>query len=239
MKGKNVFIGLIFIFVALMVLLNGLSLMPSIPVIRIAISCFLLVLCISELTKGHFFLPCVSLGLIGCIFDSELGIEMITPWTLMVVCALLGLGLEVIFKKETECNQGINQTYDYVYDEKNKQTVEETIKDDVVFVKNSFNESSKYIETTGLKKAIVSNAFGKLSVYFQGASVSVEGAYIKSTNAFGETNIYVPKTWRVLVKQNNTLGAIRVYGQSEAEPGAPEVVISAENSFGDLSISYI
>lgn len=44
----------------------------------------------------------VSLAIVGCINDKLLHIEAITPWTLLIAAVLIGIALDMLFKKRTK-----------------------------------------------------------------------------------------------------------------------------------------
>ena len=99
MNKKSVFWGLAFILFAAYVVINKLGIMPAIPVMKIVFTVLLSAWALKGLFTLHFFEFFMPIAIIGCIFDSQLGIEAITPWTILFAAVLLSIGFDLIFKR--------------------------------------------------------------------------------------------------------------------------------------------
>lgn len=56
---------------------------------------------IRGIMKVDFMQITMSLGILGWVYDDVLGIEAITPWIILISAFLLGLGLNLIFKRKS------------------------------------------------------------------------------------------------------------------------------------------
>lgn len=253
MNKKNMGWGIILICIAVFILCNNLSIIPDIPHVGAdVIFAVILAFCgIKSLFKKDFFWFFICAGVIGCMFDNELHITEITPWILMVSCCLLGVGFNMIFKKDRITYQGPEYTDYQEYNEysgdnaSNSQAASSTARattysDDAdVRIENTFGEKTRYITCANLRTARVENNFGSLKVYFNNSIVNEGGARLRISNCFGETIVSIPREWRVEMKESNALGQIQVFGQSSCDLNSPAVTIDASNSFGHLVINFI
>ena len=62
------------------------------------------------------------------------------------------------------------------------------------------------------------------------------GALIVIENNFGETNIYLPKMWRVEMLENGIFSNIQTFGVANSDLDAPLVKIKASANFGQINI---
>ena len=180
-----------------------------------------------------FFETMISLAIIGCINDELLGIEAITPVTLIMAFCLIGIALDMIFRHRRCRNMRIEDgscTYGEI--------VDNNVDGERVSVKNSFGTTSKYINSNGLKEAKIDNCFGECKVYFNNVVLENDHAYIRVDNSFGSTNIYLPATWRINVSQDTALGHVEFRGHGSMEAGAPDVELKLDCSFGEIMVIF-
>lgn len=233
MNKKSVFWGLAFILFAAYVVINKLGIMPAIPVMKIVFTVLLSAWALKGLFTLHFFEFFMPIAIIGCIFDSQLGIEAITPWTILFAAVLLSIGFDLIFKslrKSKDEKRYRTYSENSYYDEQQGE---------YIHVSNVFSEQSKYVNSNCFKKADIDNSFGQTNVYFNNAIIPANtNAVIDVDNSFGQTNIYLPKTWRVEIKRDCAFGDIKVHGSGNNDMDAHLVYIMADCSFGEIDIYF-
>ena len=105
MKKKDISLALILILIGIYLIVSRLDIMPKIPVFTILFTVLFVYWAFRGFMRRHFFEGVVSLAIVGCINDDLLGIEAITPWTLMAAAVLIGIALDMIFR-----NKGIGNT---------------------------------------------------------------------------------------------------------------------------------
>lgn len=235
MRKRNIFWGITLIVLALVIVVTNMGFLDNIPVVRICATVLLAILGIRSLFKKEFIGFFLCGGVIGCIFSNELGIQSITPWILMVACLLIGIGFDLIFKKQTKYVGPSYESYSQVESGASSSSDWE----DCVSIDNAFNEQTKYIKNQNLRRVDINNGFGKLSVYFQDANPDPSGAFVKLDNGLGQTVLFIPKTWHVNMKQNNGLGKITVYGECSNAPGAPVLNLDIDNGLGAVEINLV
>ncbi len=232
-RDKNYTIAMILILIAGYMIVSKLDIIPRIPIFPILFTLVFAYAAIRSLMRLHFFEGMISLAIIGCINDELLGIEAITPVTLIMAFCLIGIALDMIFRHRRCRNMRIEDgscTYGEI--------VDNNVDGERVSVKNSFGTTSKYINSNGLKEAKIDNCFGECKVYFNNVVLENDHAYIRVDNSFGSTNIYLPATWRINVSQDTALGHVEFRGHGSMEAGAPDVELKLDCSFGEIMVIF-
>jgi predicted membrane protein len=232
-RDKNYTIAMILILIAGYMIVSKLDIIPRIPIFPILFTLVFAYAAIRSLMRLHFFEGMISLAIIGCINDKLLGIEAITPVTLIMAFCMIGIALDMIFRHRRCGNMRIEDgscTYGEI--------VDNNVDGERVCVKNSFGTTSKYINSNGLKEAKIDNCFGECKVYFNNVVLENDHAYIRVDNSFGSTNIYLPATWRINVSQDTALGHVEFRGHGSMEEGAPQVELKLDCSFGEIMVIF-
>lgn len=228
---KSIFWGLIIILLAVYVIVSRLFAMPDIPVIKIAFTLLFVYIIYNGIRSLHFGEIFIPLALISCQYDEYIGIEELTPWPVLLAAVLLSIGFSMIFKKRRRViHDGSSVVFDSVdIDEEDGNTI---------CVKNTFSETSKYVNSNDFTSGDIKNTFGETRVYFNNAVLANGRATLYVDNTFGETCIYIPRTWRLDLKKNNSFGDIAVRGNGNNDMDAPLITIDAKNSFGEICIVF-
>lgn len=245
MRKHNLLPGLTLILIAVVMMGSAMGIIPDIPWFRLACAVLLGSWTIKALTDRDFFGMFVSASLIAWLFDKELMIEHLTPFPLVAAAAFLGIGLNMIIGKR-------NKTISFEYtDEGGKHATanrsgatgdavakEKWTEGRTVLLENTFNSTSKYVNSVAFSNAKLENSFGSANVYFNNATVYENQATIELENSFGEMNIYLPGRWRASISQNCTFGHVSIHGEPNRDMDAPYVIIKAESAFGALNIFF-
>ena len=230
MKKHNLLPGLTLILIAAVMMGSAMGFIPDIPWFKLICAVFLGSWTIKALTDRDFFGMFFSASLIAWTFDEALKIEHLTPFPLVVAAAFVGIGLNMIIGKR-------NKTVS-IHTSMEDISHEEWTEGRTVVLDNSFNSTSKYVNSTAFSSAKLENAFGSANVYFNNATVYENQATIELENAFGEMNIYLPGKWRASISQNSTFGHVSIHGEPNRDMDAPLVIIKAESDFGALNIFF-
>ncbi|MBP3475139.1 MAG: hypothetical protein J6K48_02305 [Lachnospiraceae bacterium] len=235
MKKKDITVALILILIAVYLIANRLHLMPKIPIFTILFTVLFIYTAIRGFMRMHFFEGVVSLAIIGCIHDDILGIEAITPWTLIAAAVLIGIALDMIFK------DGRERKDEYYFSHGEGHCtghVENGADGEYVHVQNSFGTVSKYVNSDSFREANIENSFGTCNVYFDNAVLESARADIRIDNSFGCVNLYLPSTWRVIVKQDTAFGGIKYRGSGSNAEDAPVIDLRLDCSFGEICVTF-
>ena len=100
MRRSNFFGGLALIAVAVLLVANGMGVLPNVPWLQAIVSICLAAFSLKQIWKRHFFWSMISLGCVAWIWEGYLGIEAITPFPLLLAAGLLGVGLNMMIGKK-------------------------------------------------------------------------------------------------------------------------------------------
>ena len=217
MKKNNIIGGILLILLAAFVVLNKVGMLPDIPWFRLIVSVFMAYLVIRSIPKLSFFGIIMPLCVIGCMFDAELGIEAVTPWTLLFAGLLLSGGLALIFKRKKHIEFEMKM-------DMNERTINEE-DGRIIHLNNNFNSVSKYVNADAFSEAYIESNFGSCNVYFNNAVMASRHAKMDVENNFGQMNIYIPNTWRMELTRDVSFGSLKVHGEPNADMDAPCVHI--------------
>lgn len=231
MKKRNIAGGIALILLAAYVIVSRMNLLPfDISWFKLVITVFMGYIVVKSIPKKNFFGMIMPLCIIGCLFDTELGIEAITPWTLLFAGALIGGGLSMIFRKKPNSHirfSGPTNSHTENYQDGSH-----------VYLENSFNSVIKYVNSEDFTAGTFRNSFGSANIYFGNAIMAHGQATVDVENSFGEMNIYFPKTWGLQASQESSFGNVAIYGSPNTSADAPLIHLKAESSFGNINIYF-
>ncbi|SDP14154.1 LiaF transmembrane domain-containing protein [Clostridium gasigenes] len=202
MKKERIFWGVLFILIGMFLIINKLGYFPNINVFSLLLTVFLLAVIVKSLPHFNFAGILLPIAFICIIYDKELGITNITPWTVLIAAILSSIGLSIIFHKGMK---GVNTKYNWKDYKFEKIDVED---ESNVRFKNSFCDSVKYINTNNFEQADFNCSFGAMKVYFDNAIMSNSNAIVRIDASFSGIELYIPKTWNIDNKINVFLGDI-------------------------------
>ena len=203
--------GLFFILAAVYVVVSKLWIMPEVSVFSILLTVFFIWLFLNGIRNVNFWEILFSIAFICIIYDDQLGITALTPWTVLGAALLGSIGLSLIFKKKSGHKPSISFEYDSDSDNEDEKYIGENIKID-----NNFGTAIKYVNSDNFCMADVDNSFGSLTVYFDNAIIQSGSAKIKVDNSFGETNLYIPKEWKTENNLGQAFGSVKIHGEIQA-----------------------
>lgn len=233
MKRKDNTFAVILIVIAAYLVINKLNLMPDISLVSTIFTVVFMFAAVRGLAKLHFCESFISLAIVGWINDEALGIEALTPWTLMLSCILLGTALDMIMKDKREKLPAITKKGNTV-----PVRVEDEIDGEFVRLENTFGSVNKYVNSEQLREAEIQNSFGECNVFFNNMTRLADDAAVKVENAFGSTNIYVPAHWNVIAEHSAAFGNVEYRGSGSNDPNAPTIRMTIESNFGETKVIY-
>ena len=232
----NILMGLCLILLALYYLLGKMHAIPAFPMFKIIVTIFLIAVFISGLTKKHIFSPVMSIALLGCVYDSELGIEAITPWPIIFAGLAISIGLSLILKRHT-CT--INTDYGNKYFKEDcaayNNDKNETINGSFIRIESNFLGQTKYVRSNSLEKASIENNFGRLIVYFDQVTLSEGTPKIYAENNFGKLMLYVPANWDLVLNEETAFGNFSDF-RKKAVPTDHKVIFNVDSNFGSIEL---
>lgn len=190
MKKERIYWGGIFLLGAVVLIINKLGYFYDVNIFNILLSVLFVGVFIKSLFTMNFTGILFPLAFICIIYDEQLGITAITPWTVLISALLGSIGLSMIFYKEPK----------WYSKYKNKHYEFETVDfEDESHIKlnTSFSGSIKYINTDKFDQADLKCSFGSVKVYFDNATLNNGNGIVKIDATCSGIELYIPKTWRV------------------------------------------
>lgn len=229
MKRENIFWGVLLIIAAIALILGKLNLFVNVNAFSIILTILFVGMIIKSIIHFNIVGILFPLAFISIIYDKQLGITAITPWTVLFAALLLSIGFSLIFHK--------NYFYHIEHHRHNEKTI--SIEDaDHIKVDTSFGHTIKYINTDDFIQADLSSAFGGMDVYFDKAKLHQNNGIVNLEISFGGANLYIPKSWTVINKAEVSFGDIEEKNISE-KSSENVLTLYGSVSFGNVTIIYI
>ena len=237
MKKRKIFWGIFFIAMAMIVVVSKLGILPDVGVFSILATVFLFWMATDGVRHRNFYEMMFAVAFLCIIYDKPLGIEALTPWTVLAAALLLSIGLSLLFggkgKKKHNIEFEWNSDGSSGIGSSSEQCSGEQIR-----CENNFGSAIRYINSDNFCKAHLENNFGSMTIYFDNAIIQGDTAYVKIDNNFGETILYIPKEWKVQNELEHCFGNINEHGKSLGT-GSAVLHLKGETNFGYIGIYYV
>ncbi|MDD6306721.1 MAG: LiaF-related protein [Clostridiales bacterium] len=232
MKGKKIFWGIFFILAAVIVIISKMGMIPDVGVFHILITAFMIWMFVEGIHHRNFFEILFSIAFICIIYDEPLGIEALTPWTVLAAALLGSIGLSMLFRGKKKTQFSVD------WSDNKKGGNSEQCNGEHVHCENNFGSAIRYINSDNFCNAHLENNFGSMTIYFDNAIIQGASAYVEVENNFGETILYIPKEWKVENHLEHSFGTINEYGRPQGSSNAT-LHIRGEANFGHIDINYV
>lgn len=236
----KLFWGLLLILMGIFLVISKMGLVTGISVWSVFFTIIFAALLIRGLIKRNFFSIFFSIAFLCIIYDDQLGITALTPWTVLLAALLLSIGTEILFNNSRNCyvkflhDDDTDRTRHYDSDKGVHVGINLDIDDD-----NEKEGSDKKASHTGWgaeesatygEKVFQSNTFSNISKYINPETFE-KGVF---TNSFGSMNVFfenVPTQKKEgYVNVSNSFGEINIY-----VPSSWLVNVMIEDTFGSNS----
>ena len=239
---NSVILGLLLIAFAVMLLLNKMGLFTEFPVMKYTMKLILTVILfyimiVSGFLKKNFLGVTLPLGIIACLFSDLLGISMVSPFIIILVSVLIGLGLSLVFGfgKQSSVKHDFGGKYTSIG---GSGTKEYSDVDGTFSIENSLADRTAYMSVNDLRYGEIDNGLGSLTVYLNGTTLDSEGATIDIDNGLGRLQLYVPKEFRVVQNIDNGLGSVNTHGVPSTDTNSPLLKLDIDNGLGSVDIYF-
>lgn len=234
MKKESIFWGILFILAGIFLIISKLGFFPDVNVFSLILTVFLLTIIFKSVPRLNFSGILLPIAFICIIYDKQLGITAITPWTVLIAAILGSIGLSMIFHKNIKWIHHNHHSHckDYKFE---KIDVED---ESSVRFKNSFGASIKYINTDKFEQADLECSFGAMKVYFDNAVMSNGNAVVRIDASFSGIELYIPKTWNVDIKTNVFLGSVDEKNRN-SQATTNNLTLVGDVSFSGVEIIYV
>lgn len=260
-RKEQIFWGLALIAIAILAVVGGMGYLGGLSVWTILLTVMFVIVLIRSIYPLNFAGILFSLAFIGIIYDKQLGIESLTPWTLLLVALLGSIGLTMIFGshhgRRRNCyghNESVNGNAGEAAEEgkynensfhnhgsesgmDNSEVIDRP-DDSHVFQSTQFGGTTKYVNSDNFVEADLECKFGGLAVYFNNAHIKARNASVHIYASFAGVELYFPKEWTVVDNIRCSIGGVSY--ENEAMPSGDVVItLDGEVSVGGVTIKYI
>jgi predicted membrane protein len=173
-----------------------------------------------------------SLAFLGILYDTELGITAITPWTILLVALLLSIGTCMVYtpkKKKKVKNHEVDGSDFVVFDEEDGNQFD---------FSSSFVGSIKYVNSDNFEAANIDAKFAGMKVYFDNAVIQNGHATVNLNVSFAGVELYIPKNWRIDNQMSASFGGVEEKNRSNGADG-PILTLRGNVSLGGVTILYV
>ncbi|OOM10718.1 LiaF transmembrane domain-containing protein [Clostridium saccharobutylicum] len=235
MKKERIFWGVLFILAGIFMIMSKLTYFPNVNVFSLLLTVFLVIVIVKSVLHLNFSGILFPIAFICIIYDRQLGITNITPWTVLIAALLGSIGLSMIFHKHIKWN---HHNYYHNNDEDYKFEKIDVEDESHVKFKNSFGASIKYINTDKFEQGEFDCSFGAMKLYFDNAVMSNENAVVRINASFSGMELYIPKAWNVDDKTNVFLGSVSEKNRNN-QVTTNTLTLVGDVSFSGVEIIYI
>ncbi len=232
MKKERIFWGALFILAGIFLIISKLGFFPDVNIFSLLLTVFLVVIIVKSVLRLNFSGILFPMAFICIIYDKELGITAITPWTVLMAALFGSIGLSMIFHKHVKWGNYNHECENYEFEKIN-------IEDESnVRFKNSFGASIKYINTDKFEQGYFECSFGAMKLYFDNVDMSNKSAIVRIDASFSGIELYIPKTWSVQDKTNVFLGSVSEKNRNN-QITTNSLTLVGDISFSGVEIIYI
>lgn len=235
MKRKEVFWGLLFIFAAVLIVLNQFVFISGINTFDIVLTIIFGGIIIKSIMRLNFWGILFPIAFLCILYSKEWHMTGFTPWPVLLTALLLSIGLSMIFKNHNYCfyhRHHINGSSGF------SQNIIDEQDGKVVNCSGSLGEFTKYVKSDDFKRANIKCSLGEMQVYFDNAIMASNKADIYLDVSLGNAGLYIPKSWNVVNDLNVFLGNVED-NYSNSDPASPTVTIHGKVSMANVEINHI
>lgn len=233
MKKDNLFWGLFLIAAAVLILVAKLGAFPDMSIMKIFWTLVFTVALVDSVVNLAFPGVFFSLAFLGIIYDKELGITAITPWTILFVALLLSIGVSLIYTPKKKMKKASRREIDggdfVVFDEEDGKQFD---------FSSSFAGSIKYVNSDNFESANIDAKFAGMKVYFDNAIIQNGHATVNLNVSFAGVELYIPKNWRIDNQMSSSFGGVEEKNSNNGADG-PILTLRGNVSLGGVTILYV
>lgn len=235
MKKHDIFMGVVFLALAIMVIMSGMGYLGGISIPAAALTVIFGALIIDGIFKLEFTKILFSIAFICIIYDKQLHIEELTPWPVLIAALLGSIGLSMIFGK----NRWKEKKIEFFNDNRTSHgaTIDQ-VDGEQIRLSTTFGGSDKYITSDNLESVSIHCSFAGMAVYFDNAKIPSGRAVVDLDVSFAGLELYIPREWKVINDVRSTFGAVDNHYRSESTE-TPVLVLTGTSKFAGIDIMYV
>lgn len=232
MKERNIFWGILFVLGAIGLVIGKMGFLSDINPFSLGFSVILGAIIIDSLFRLNYAGILFPIAFLCIIYDKQLGITTLTPWTVLIAALFGSIGLSMIFPKKNKFFQ--KKSY-FSFEEGENIKIED---EGNIKISAAFSGGTKYINTDKFISADISCKYSGLEVYFDNAVMAEDKAVLRLDVAFSGLELYIPRSWNVENRTNVFLGGIenKKYGDKVY---TNTLILTGDVKLSGVEIHYI
>lgn len=234
MKNRKVFWGIFFIVMAVIVIISRLNILPNVSVFTFLATVLFGWITIDGIRRRNFYEILFPIAFLCILYDKPLGIEALTPWTVLAAALFFSIGLTLLLGDKKHRKHAI----EFEWNSNGIGKSNEQCGGEYIRCENNFGAAIRYIHSDCFCKAHLENNFGTMTVYFDNAIIQGNIADVKVDNEFGEMILYLPKEWRIQNDLEHCFGSVNEHG-NPIETSNATLHLYGDTSFGNVEIYYV
>lgn len=232
MRERNIFWGILFVLGAIGLVIGKMGFLSNVNPFSLGFSVILGVIIIDSLFRLNYAGILFPIAFLCIIYDKQLGITSLTPWTVLIAALFGSIGLSMIFPKKNKFFQ--KKSY-FSFEEGENIKIED---EGNIKISAAFSGGTKYINTDKFISADISCKYSGLEVYFDNAVMAEDKAVLRLDVAFSGLELYIPRSWNVENRTNVFLGGIenKKYGDKVY---TNTLILTGDVKLSGVEIHYI
>lgn len=230
MKNNRLWSGMLFLLIAVFLIIGKLGYLEGVNIFSLLLSACLVIILVRSIFTRSFAGILFPIAFLCILYDKQLHIENLTPWTVLIAAAFGSIGLSLLFGKsghriKMQSAGALSDVTDSVENDHSQHSAR-------------FSASTKYINNEHFEQAEFNCSFCALSVYFENARVPSGSASVALYASFSGIELYIPKEWTVENHLQASLAAVEEEN-SPSPDGSVTLHLVGSISVSGVSIIYI
>ena len=152
-----------------------------------------------------------------------------------IVAVLAAIGFSILFHRRSCVKSGFKVIDATEFDEE----IIDNQDDSDVQVRTHFGSTTKYVNSSNLRKVVLDCSFGAQKIYFDDAKISKSGCEIIIQSNFSGIELYIPREWDVTNNTKVFAGGVEEKNRARLSANAPEIKLVGELNFSGIEIHYV
>lgn len=202
MRERNIFWGLLFLLGSIGLIIGKMGFLSDINPFSLGFSVILGAIIIDSLFRLNYSGILFPIAFLCIIYDKQLGITELTPWTVLIAALFGSIGLSMIFPKK---NKFFEKKSNWSFKEGEAINIED---EGNIKISSAFSGGTKFVNTNKFVSADISCKYSGLEIYFDNAVMAGDKAVVRLDVSFSGLELYVPRSWNVENRTNVFLGGV-------------------------------
>lgn len=185
MRERNIFWGILFVLGAIGLVIGKMGFLSDINPFSLGFSVILGAIIIDSLFRLNYAGILFPIAFLCIIYDKQLGITTLTPWTVLISALFGSIGLSMIFPKK---NKFFEKKSYWSLEEGENIRVED---EGNIKISSAFSGGTKYINTDKFVSADISCKYSGLEIYFDNAVMAEDKAVLRLDVSFSGLELYL------------------------------------------------